>query len=192
VDWSQATERVVTVMFVDVRGFTAMTHQGAPHDVTERIADFYRSVRREVERRHGLVDHHAGDAVMAIFNVARARLDHCVLALEAAIAIRDWAAYAGLPLGVGLAVGPVVVGMLTPGTEMAALGDATNLAARLQAQARPGEVLLSDEAYRRTQEWLLSHALMAAPVTLSLKGIAEPVVAYRLPAGVGSPTTPVE
>lgn len=188
VDWRQATERVVTVMFVDVRGFTAMTHQGAPHALTERIADFYRAVRREVERRHGLFDHHVGDAVMAIFNVARARLDHCVLALEASIAIRDWAAYAGLPLGVGLAVGPVVVGLLTAGTDMAALGDATNLAARLQAQAGPGEILLSDEAFRRSQDWLRSHALVAAPVTLSLKGIAEPVLAYRLPAGVGSST----
>ncbi len=186
VDLRQLSERLVTVMFVDVRGYTAMAQQQAPQEMADRIATFYRWVRQEVERQHGLVDRYEGDAVMATFNVSRARLDHCLLALQAAIAIRDRAAYEGLPVGAGIAVGPAVVGSLTDGADVTALGDTTNLAARLQAQAAAAEVLLSEEALRRTGEWLRNQGLIAEKETLSLKGFAQPVVAYRLRAGVRS------
>jgi len=182
----QVSERLVTVMFVDVRGYTAMAQQQAPQEMADRIAAFYRWVRQEVEHQHGLVDRYEGDAVMATFNVSRPRLDHCLLALQAAIAIRDRAAYGGLPVGAGIAVGPAVVGALTDGADVTALGEATNLAARLQAQAAAGEILLSEEALRRTGEWLRVQGLVAEQETLSLKGFTLPVVAYRLRAGVRS------
>jgi adenylate cyclase len=163
-----------------------MAQQQAPQETAEQIVTFYRWVRQEVERQHGLVDRYEGDSVMATFNVSRARLDHCLLALQAAIAIRDRAAYEGLPVGAGIAVGPAVVGALTDGAEVTALGETTNLAARLQAQAAAGEVLLSEEALRRTGEWLRSQGLVAEKETLSLKGFTQPVVAYRLRASVRS------
>ncbi len=180
VELRAASERLVTIMFVDVRGYTAMTQAEAPPDMAERIASFYRWVRQEVERRHGLVERYAGDAVMSLFNVSRTRLDHCLLALQAAIAIRDRAAFAGLPLGVGIAVGPAVVGVLGRGADLAALGDATNLAARLQAEARSGELVLSEEAFRRTRNWLKTQRLTATEERLHLKGFAHSVAAYRL------------
>jgi len=182
----QVSERLVTVMFVDVRGYTAMAQQQAPQEMANRIAAFYRWVRQQVEHQHGLVDRYEGDAVMATFNVSRPRLDHCLLALQAAIAIRDRAAYEGLPVGAGIAVGPAVVGALTDGADVTALGEATNLAARLQAQAAAGEILLSEEALRRTGEWLRTQGLVAEQETLALKGFAQPIVAYRLRAGARS------
>jgi class 3 adenylate cyclase len=62
-------------------------------------------------------------------------------------------------------------------------GEATNLAARLQAQAGPGEVLLSAEAHRRVAAWLAEHGIEAGKEELELKGFAGPQVAYRLRAG---------
>lgn len=181
-------ERLVTVMFVDVRGYTPMSAKEAPSELADRLAILYRWSRQEIERHHGLVDKYEGDAVMAIFNVPGARLDHCLQAVRAAIAIRDKADAAGLPVGIGIAVGPAVVGALTEAAPPSAYGEVSNLASRLQAQAGAGEVLLSDEAYRRSREWLGEHGLTISKETLSLKGFEAPLTAYRLarPVSAGS------
>jgi len=182
----EVAERLVTVLFVDIRGYTTMTNTDAPADVVESVAGFQRWTRQEIERHFGLVDKYAGDAVMATFNVTSARLDHCLHALQAALAILDKAGAAGLPVGAGIAVGPAVVGQLSAGTHVSTYGEATNLAARLQAEAARGEILLSEDAFRRTRDWLSSRELPAERQTLTLKGFAEPVAAYRLGARAGT------
>jgi len=121
---------------------------------------------------------------MATFNTSSMRLDHTVLALQAALEIRDKAAYAGLPVGAGIATGAAVVGEL--GGKLTAVGDTVNLASRLQAQAGPGEILLSGDTYRRVGDWLTSSGLVAAETSLTLKGFDAPVVVYRLESGVSS------
>jgi len=176
----RAEERVVTVMFADVRGYTSMVANQAPADLVDKVASFHRWARQEVERHHGVVDKFAGDAVMATFNVSGARLDHTVQALQAAIAIRDKASAAGLPVGIGIAVGSAVVGPLTADANMSAIGEVTNLASRLQSQAAAGEMLLSEEAHRRTREWLTEHSMLTAREELVLKGFDEPVTAHRV------------
>jgi adenylate cyclase len=175
-------ERVVTVMFVDVRGYTAISVEQAPDALADRIGTFYRWAEEEIRRHGGLVDRYAGDAVMATFNIERMRLDHTAQALQAALAVRDKAAFAGLPVGIGIAVGPAVVGQLSEGSPLTAVGETINLAARLQAQAKAGEVLLSAEAFRRTRAWLADQELSSVPESLSLKGFPQPVTAYRLAA----------
>jgi class 3 adenylate cyclase/tetratricopeptide (TPR) repeat protein len=177
-------ERFVTVLFADVRGFTALSGATAPAEIADRIGALQRWVTQEVQRHRGLVDKFAGDAVMATFNVAGASVDHTLQALQAGMAICDKAALMGLPVGVSIAVGPAVVGRLAPGANLSVLGDATNLASRLQAEAGAAEVLLSGEAYRRVSSWMADKGLGAAEVVLTLKGIASPVTAYRLAAPV--------
>ena len=174
------TERLVTVLFVDIRGYTAMSAREAPDRMVDTVAGFHRWARQEVERHHGLVDKYEGDAVMAIFNVTGARLDHCLHAVQAAIAIRDKATAAGLPVGAGIAVGPAVVGQLTAGGHVSAYGEVTNLASRLQGKAAAGEVLLSQEAFRRSHDWLTTRGLTAREATLELKGFDVAVKAFRL------------
>lgn len=147
-------ERLVTVMFADVRGYTAMSGERAPRDMAERIASLQRWATREVDRHGGMVDRFAGDAVMATFNFSGARIDHAEHAMEAAIALQDKAALMDLGLGVGLAAGPAIVGALALGGNVSVIGETTNLAARLQAQALAGEVLLSAGAFRRLTAWL--------------------------------------
>src|SRR5205814_1303074 len=71
-------ERLVTTMFVDVRGYTSLSQQRPPAEITERLGAFFRWTRQEIDRHQGMVDQYAGDAVMATFNVAQLRLEHGV------------------------------------------------------------------------------------------------------------------
>lgn len=172
-----SSEKLVTVMFADVRGYTAMTREAAPADIADRISSFYRWAEQEILRHHGTVAQHSGDAVMATFNVSGMRLDHSRHALETAIALRDKASYGGLPVGIGIAVGPAIVGKFSEGSPVTALGETVNLAARLQGEAAAGEILLSEEAHRRVRGSLAEEARRDR---LDLKGFDQPVTAYRL------------
>ena len=179
---TQAGERLVTVLFADVRGYTALTAAIPPAELADRISALQRWAVAEVERHHGVLDKFAGDALMATFNVSGASVDHCLHALQTALAIRDKAAMLGLAVGVGIATGPAVVGRMARGANLSVLGEATNLASRLQAQAGPGEILLSEQSNRRVDGWLSARGLGTEPVRLSLKGIAGETVVHRLPA----------
>src|SRR4029077_7281679 len=97
--------------------------------------------------------------VMATFNASGARLDHTEQALEAALALSGKASLLDLGVGIGIAVGPAVVGRGVDGANVSVLGTPTNLAARLQSVAGRGEVVLSDEAYRRVSGWLSERGL---------------------------------
>jgi class 3 adenylate cyclase len=165
-------ERLVTSLFADVRGYSELSSSLAPEALTDRIRMLYRLARVAVERRQGLVDKFAGDAVMATFNIAGTSTDHTADALEAALALRDRAQTIELPLGIGIAVGPGVVGRGISDDNIAVTGEATNLAARLQAQAGPGEILLSAEAHRRVAGWIADRGLETTEEELELKGFA--------------------
>ena len=182
-------ERLVTVLFADIRGYTAMTQTSVPAELADRVASLQRWAQREVERHHGVVDKFAGDAVMATFNVSGGTLDHCVDALQAAIALRDKTTILDLHLGIGLAVGPAVVGHLTKGANLSVLGEATNLASRLQASAGPDEILLSDEAFRRVHSWLDERHMPTARRQLTLKGFEGPVSVHVIAARGASAAT---
>jgi adenylate cyclase len=123
--------------------------------------------------------------VMATFNASGNRLDHSADALEAALALRDKAALIDLPLGIGISVGPGILARGVSDGNIAVSGEATNLAARLQAAAGPGEILLSSEAYRRLSAKLGEHDLPATEERLELKGFAEPQLVYRVKAADG-------
>jgi adenylate cyclase len=168
-------ERFVTVLFADVRGYSAMTQRVAPALMADKIGSLQRSAAREVARHHGTVDKFAGDAVMATFNVSGATVDHASHALRTAVAMRDRARYLGLALGIGIATGPAIVGRLSSGANVSVLGETTNLAARLQAQAGADEIVLNEEAWRRLRE-----QVDARHEILELKGFARPVGAYRV------------
>ena len=175
-------ERMVSVLFADVRGYTELAGQSAPADLADRISTLQRWAVQEVGRRHGIVDKFAGDAIMATFNVSGQSVDHAQQAVRAAIAIIDKAALAGLPVGAGVAVGPAIVGNLAESANLSVLGEATNLAARLQAQSAPGEVTLSEEAHRRVSDWLEAQSIRSDRVELQLKGFPALVPAYRVAA----------
>ncbi len=177
-------ERMVSVLFADVRGYTQLASEIAPDELADRIGVLQRWATHEVERRHGIVDKFAGDAIMATFNIYGQSVDHAVQALRAAVAIIDKAALAGLHVGAGIAVGPAVVGNLAESANLSVLGEVTNLASRLQGQAAAGQVMLSDEVYRRVKGWLDAQRIPAERYEMTLKGFAAPVAAYRVTTGV--------
>jgi adenylate cyclase len=171
---------LVTVLFADVRGYAALTRTQAPGEMAERIGTFQRWVGTEVTRHRGLVDKFAGDAVMATFNVSGRSVDHALHALQTAIALQDKAATIGLPIGVGIATGPAVVGALAEGANVSVLGDTTNLASRLQGQAEGGEIVLSGETYSRVREWIAGSGYESTEARLKLKGFKRQVTAQRV------------
>ena len=179
-----AGERMVTSMFADVRGYTPIAAASAPEDLADRMTTLHRWAAAEVGKRQGIVDKFAGDAVMATFNVTGARVDHAALALDAALALRDKAALMDLPVGIGIAVGPAVVSRSVDERNVSVLGSTTNLAARLQTAAGGGDILLSDEAFRRVSSWLAERGLTAEPEQLELKGFDGAQPAYRLASPV--------
>ena len=178
-------ERLVTSLFADVRGYSELTAAMSPQELSERMTALYRFARTEVARHYGIVDKFAGDAVMATFNASGNRIDHCVQALEAALALRDKAALLDLRLGIGIAVGPAVLEQGVSDANIAVRGVTTNLAARLQAAAGGGEILLSDEAHRRVEDWLTGHDIRATGDEVELKGFEGAQTVYRLAAPPG-------
>jgi class 3 adenylate cyclase len=181
-------ERLVTSLFADVRGYTELSGDISPEQLTERMTALYRFARAAVSRNHGIIDKFAGDAVMATFNVSGTRIDHCVDALEAALALRDKARMIDLALGVGIATGPAVLGHGASEANVSVRGESTNIAARLQSAASGGEILLSEEAHRRAERRLAELALRAAREELDVKGMDGPVIAYRVDAPVAART----
>jgi class 3 adenylate cyclase len=183
-------ERLVTSLFADVRGYSELSSSLPPEALTERLRMLYRLARVAVERRRGIVDKFAGDAVMATFNASGSRVNHTLDALEAALALRDRAGSIDLPLGVGISVGPAILARGVSDRNIAVSGEATNLAARLQAAAGPGEILLSAEAHRRLSQPLTELGLATIEEELTLKGFGDPQVVHRLPAPAEAPAVP--
>jgi class 3 adenylate cyclase len=179
-DVLSAGERLVTSLFADVRGYTSLSSASSPEVLADRLTTLHRWAAAEVRRRYGIVDKFAGDAVMATFNASGARVDHAVLALEAAMALRDKAALMDLPIGIGIAVGPAIVTRSVDDANISVLGPATNLAARLQTAAAGGEILLSDEAFRRVAPWLEERRLTVDSEDLDLKGFDQAQPGFRL------------
>ncbi|MEO8639455.1 MAG: adenylate/guanylate cyclase domain-containing protein [Chloroflexota bacterium] len=125
-----------------------------------------------VERHGGSVEKFIGDAVMAVFGVPLLHEDDALRAVRAAIEMRDAIPELGLQGRIGVMTGEVVTGT----AERLATGDAVNVAARLEAAAEPGEVLIGQPTLA-----LVGDAAEVGPVqALELKGKAEPVPAYRL------------
>jgi class 3 adenylate cyclase len=178
-------EREVSVLFADLQGFTAFAERSEPAQVLAMLNEYWGVAVPLVLREHeGLIERFAGDAVMVVFNAASEQPDHPLRAARAALALQSTAGRLasqrpGWPrFRAGVSTGPALVGNVG-GLEQrsfTAIGDTTNLAARLQASATPGEVLVSKTTY----EAIHDRAETRPVPPLELKGKAEPVDAYVL------------
>jgi len=186
--------RVVSIVFVDLVGFTARSERLDPEDVRAILTPYYERVRSELEKFGGRVEKFIGDAVMGVFGAPKAFGDDHERAVRAALAVRDWAGEDGLEVRVAVNTGEAIVDLearLGQGEAMIA-GDVVNTAARLQTAAPVGAVLVGEETYLSTRA-LIEYQPGFQPV--KAKGKAEPVRAWiavraRVPAGE-RPLTPV-
>ncbi len=174
--------KTVTVLFADVTGSTALGEQLDPESLRRVMARYFEAARQCLERHGGTVEKFIGDAVMAVFGVPTAHEDDALRAVRAAAELRDSLALLNDELmrdyGISLQVRTGVnTGEVVAGTEeRLATGDAVNVAARLEQNAPPGEILVG-EATRD----LAAAALEVEPVEpLDVKGKSAPVRAYRL------------
>ena len=178
-------EKDVSVLFADLQGFTSFSEGRPAEDVIEMINAYWEgAVPIVVEREGGLIERFAGDAIMAVFNALDDQPDHPVRAARAGLAMRDLteeiaARHPTWPrFRIGVNTGPAVIGNVGGGDQrsFAAIGDTTNVAARLQSAALPGQVLASSTTVAR-----LEGAVDARSVgTRSLKGKGDEVDVYEL------------
>jgi class 3 adenylate cyclase/tetratricopeptide (TPR) repeat protein len=170
----------VTALFCDLVGSTTLGETHDPEVLRPLLDRYFAEVRSAVERHGGRVEKYIGDAVNAVFGLPTAHEDDALRAVRAAVEIQYrltvLAAGAAIPLAarVGVDTGEVLV----PGDGRPLIGDAMNVAARLQASAEPGSVLIGEPTYRLVRDAVVAEAV--APLTL--KGKAEPVPAYRITA----------
>ncbi len=172
--------RLVTVLFVDLVGFTSRAESADPEEVRDVQRAYFATVAAEVERYGGSVEKYIGDAVMALYGAPQAHDDDAERALHAALAIRDALTTAPMPLEVRIGVNTgEVVGGAGSGPqqhEYTVTGDAVNVAARLQQAAEPGQIYVGPTTRR-----LAAEAFDFAQLPpLELKGKAEPMEAWRL------------
>jgi class 3 adenylate cyclase len=174
--------KIVTSIFCDIVGSTAMGHALDPEKLRLVTRRYYDAMRAPIERHGGIVEKFIGDAVRAVFGVPQVHEDDALRAVRAAADMREVLAELNAELdrdhGVSLAcrigvnTGEVVAGS----ADAVIVGDAVNVAARLEQSATAGEILLGEETYR-----LVRDAVVAEPVdALDLKGKSDPVTAYRL------------
>ncbi len=152
-DFLSMQRREFTILFSDLRGFTAVSETLEPEAVGELVSSYLGNMVGVVEAAGGTIDKYIGDAIMAIFGAPVPSQGHALRALSAAMKMQQqharWVSertrdgLPALPMGVGLASGAVVVGNVGTRVRMeyTVLGHAVNLAARLCGAAQPGEIL---------------------------------------------------
>src|SRR2546428_8925678 len=186
----------VTVMFSDVSGFTAMSERLDPEEVHTIMDRAFEVILTEVHRYEGTINQFLGDGVMALFGAPIAHEDHAHRALCAALAIqkelepladdvrRSHAIEFRMRMGIN--TGLVVVGAIGKDLRMdyTAVGDTTNLAARLIGIAKPGQIVVS----RRTQHLREGFFVFEDLGDFQVKGKTEPVRAYAVSSEISSRT----
>ena len=180
----------ITVVFLDLRGFTAFTETADPEEVMGVLAQYHAALGRLILEFEGTLERFTGDGIMVFFNDPTPIPDPAQRAARMALAMqRDVALLAErwrkrgheLQMGIGIAQGFATLGGIGfPGRiDYGAIGTVTNLAARLCGEARGGEILVSQRVWG-----LIESAAEAEPAgDLMLKGFARPVPAFRLRCG---------
>jgi class 3 adenylate cyclase len=156
-------EREVTILFCDIRGFTHLSEGMKAQDVVSLLHETFQIVSDRILERGGTIDKFIGDSVMAYFGAPVQQSDHALRAVSAAIDILDRVEERNRParessdpstvpveVGIGIHTGVVVVGNIGSDRRMdfTAVGDAVNVAHRLEKLARPGEILVSEAVQR--------------------------------------------
>jgi class 3 adenylate cyclase/tetratricopeptide (TPR) repeat protein len=163
--------KVVTIVFCDLTGSTALGGRTDPETLRATMRGYYEQMRTILERHGGTVEKFVGDAVMAVFGVPVAHEDDALRAVRAAWEMRTAVPELGLQARIGVNTGEVMTGE----GDTLVTGDAVNIAARLEQAAPAGTVLIGDETRR-----LVRDAVQVEPIEVTAKGKPEPLAAFRL------------
>ncbi|UQR64012.1 HAMP domain-containing protein [Bradyrhizobium sp. C-145] len=179
--------REVTVVFCDLRGFTAFTEATEPEEAMNVLREYHAALGKLIFKYEGTLDKYAGDGVMILFNAPIQFEDHIQRAVKMAVEMRDtigplterWRNRGhSLGFGIGIALGYATLGQVgfEQRLEYAAIGSVTNLASRLCGEAKPNQIVVSRRVYGMVEPWVEARALD----DLQLKGFNHPVLAMEI------------
>jgi class 3 adenylate cyclase/HAMP domain-containing protein len=179
--------REVTVVFCDLRGFTAFTEATEPEEAMNVLREYHAALGELIFRYEGTLDRYAGDGVMILFNAPIQFDDHVRRAVKMAVEMRDtigalterWRNRGhSLGFGVGIALGYATLGQIgfEQRLEYAAIGSVTNLASRLCDEAKAGQIVVSRRVFGMVEQWVEGRPLD----DLHLKGFNHPVLAAEI------------
>ncbi|MBJ7407169.1 MAG: HAMP domain-containing protein, partial [Bradyrhizobium sp.] len=179
--------REVTVVFCDLRGFTAFTEATEPEEAMNVLREYHAALGQLIFKYEGTLDKYAGDGVMILFNAPIQFEDHTRRAVKMAVEMRDtigplterWRNRGhSLGFGIGIAVGYATLGQVgfEQRLEYAAIGSVTNLASRLCGEAKAGQIVASRRVYGIVEPWVEARALD----DLVVKGFNHPVLAMEI------------
>jgi class 3 adenylate cyclase len=183
----QSHRREVTVVFCDLRGFTAFTDTAEPEEVMAVLGAYHAALGELIFRYEGTLERFAGDGLLVLFNDPIQHPDHARRAVNMALDMRDsvagliegWSRRGhALGFGVGIALGYATLGQIgfEKRRDYAAVGSVTNLASRLCDEAKAGQILISQRVFGLVEPWI-----EAAPIgELNLKGFLRPISAYAV------------
>jgi adenylate cyclase len=148
--------QTITVLFADIRAFTAISERAKPEKVVGLLNRYFSAMSEIIFDRGGTLDKYIGDGLMAIFGAPTATPDDALNAVKAAVTMQKRLTtlnqelladgYAQIAVGVGLHTGEATIGYIGSDrrSEYTAIGDTVNLAARLESNARGGQILISE------------------------------------------------
>lgn len=183
----QPHRREISVVFCDLRGFTAFSETAEPEESLAVLRDYHAAVGAAVFRHEGTLEHFAGDGVMVWFNDPVPQEDHALRAVRMAVDVRERMAEQlekwqkrghQLGFGAGIAMGHATLGRIgfEGRYDYGAVGNVTNLAQRLSAEAKPGQILVSQRVFASVESQVESQSVG----DLALKGYSRPVAAYSV------------
>ena len=184
----EGERKVVSVLFTDVANFTSISERLDPEHVHQIMDGCFKILMDEIHKHEGTINQFTGDGVMALFGAPVALEDHAQNACRASLAIQDaMKKYSkeinhqygiDFKMRIGLNSGPVIVGAIGDDLRMdyTAIGNTTNLAARMESIAKPGTILVSSITYKRVSQQFDFQSLGETRV----KGKEEPQKIYKL------------
>jgi class 3 adenylate cyclase len=194
----ESHRREIVVVFCDLRGYTAFTETAEPEEVLDFLREYHGALGPLVAQFEGTLDQFSGDGIMVFFNDPVPCSDPAERAVKMAVAMREAAGALiakwrrrgrELGFGAGIAQGYATLGQIgfAERSGYTAIGTVCNLAARLCAAAKDGQILVDQRVAVGVEETMVLEEIGA----LALKGLAQPVVAFNVPVpGGGTPASP--
>lgn len=178
------TEREVTSMFADIRGFTSMSEKMTPHQVITFLNHYFGDMTDLIFAHEGTLDKYVGDALFALWGSPLPDKDHaykavkCALAIQAKLKTQHRKDIPPINLGIGICSGPAVVGnMGSPQRqEFTAIGDTINTSSRLSGTASGGQIMITESTYKLIQDKVEAKKLEP----LKVKGKEKPLIVYEV------------
>ncbi|MBN1544975.1 GAF domain-containing protein [Candidatus Woesearchaeota archaeon] len=187
-DFMKTDKREMTVMFSDLRGFTAMSEKLKPEQVVEILNEHFEAMSEIILKQRGTLDKFVGDEIMALFGAPVYTESHALKAIKTALDMQNAQHELSkklkkkfgieLDVGIGINTGEMVVGNIgcKQRTDYTVIGDSVNTASRLCSAAAPGQILISETTYAEVKKLVKVQELEA----IKVKGKSKPIQIYNV------------